>query len=278
MKCFNLNLGGGGLCNRLRTLYSHYTYCLENGLNLVIYNIPTDYCIEDFSYYLVFPNNMSFIYEKDYRGDLFCRRWNSEKKLKNCIVGGGFVGCSTSSPHSNNEANHKYDGHKSNIYSELKFSPEITKMSIDEKYIALHIRRTDISSLSNTYPMLNDSYYMDFIDSYDSNLKIYIATDNKETLDIFKKKYGSRIINNSTFIDRQFGLRKTSAYDVIVDLFLCIQSTFFLGTRLSSMTDLIYQYRYFVLKNNNASELEMATSITYKCLHMTPDKTPPLRN
>ena len=44
MKCFNLNLGGGGLCNRLRTLYSHYTYCLENGLNLVIYNIPTDYC------------------------------------------------------------------------------------------------------------------------------------------------------------------------------------------------------------------------------------------
>ena len=67
--------------------------------------------------------------------------------------------------------------------------------------------------------MLNDSYYMDFIDSHDSNLKIYIATDNKETLDIFKKKYGSRIINNSTFIDRQFGLRKTSIYDVVVDLF-----------------------------------------------------------
>ena len=46
MKCLNLNLGGGELCNRLRTLYSHYTYCLENGLNLAIYNIPTDYCDE----------------------------------------------------------------------------------------------------------------------------------------------------------------------------------------------------------------------------------------
>ena len=43
------------------------------------------------------------------------------------------------------------------------------------------------------------------------------------------------------------------------------------------MTDLIYQYRYFVLKNNNASELETATSESYKSLHLDEDNNPPIR-
>uniref|UniRef100_A0A6C0AWH9 GT23 domain-containing protein n=1 Tax=viral metagenome TaxID=1070528 RepID=A0A6C0AWH9_9ZZZZ len=264
MTSFNVSLLNG-LCNRLRSLYSHYNYCLAKNLNMNIYNIPTHYCIEDFSYYLVFPNNISFIHER-----------SDNKELQNVVASGGFVGGSVSSPHSNNKSDHAYDGHKNNIYSELKFSEEITSKVINEKYIAVHVRRTDICRLSNTYPMLSDSYYMDFIDSHDSNLKIYIATDNKETSDIFKKKYGSRIISNNSF-DKKFGIRNTSVRDTIIDIFMCMQSTFFLGTRLSSMTDLIYQYRYFVLKNNNASELKTATSITYRSLHVDENENPPIR-
>lgn len=275
MKSLNICLCNG-LCNRLRSLYSHYNYCLANNLNMNIYNIPTDYCIEDFSKYFVFPKNISFICEK-YEEDNFFKKWRSDNKsLQNLVVSGGFAGSGVSSPHSNKKCDYAYDGHKNNIYSELKFSEEITSKVINEKYIAVHVRRTDIGTLCRAKKMLENSYYYNFIDSHDSNLKIYIATDNNNTLSEFKEKYGSRIISNNSF-DKKFGVRHTSVRDTIIDIFMCMQSTFFLGTRHSSMTDLIYQYRYFVLKNNNASELETATSESYKSLHVDEDNNPPIR-
>ena len=155
MKSLNICLCNG-LCNRLRSLYSHYNYCLANNLNMNIYNIPTDYCIEDFSKYFVFPKNISFICEK-YEEDNFLRKWRSDNKsIQNLVVSGGFVGSGVSSPHSNKKSDHAYDGHKNNIYSELKFSEEITSKVINEKYIAVHVRRTDIGSLSRAKDKLEN--------------------------------------------------------------------------------------------------------------------------
>ena len=73
-------------------------------------------------------------------------------------------------------------------------------------------------------------------------IKIYIATDNKNTYDIFKQKYSNRIkieyhdvINNS--------LIQTKLEDAIIDIYLCASSEHFKGSGHSSFSDLINALR-----------------------------------
>jgi hypothetical protein len=82
---------------------------------------------------------------------------------------------------------------------------------------------------------------MNFIDQYNSNIKIYIATDNKETQDIFIKKYNNRIIIKK--IKPSEKLRQTSVQDAVVDIYMCAGATYFMGSYGSSFTDLINNLR-----------------------------------
>ena len=142
--------------------------------------------------------------------------------------------------------------YKSNDYSCLKLLPHIDKnisneiSKLNEKYIAIHVRRTDIYCFYNKLNVkFNNSYgiYDTFINS--SNIKnLYIATDNIETYQYFSEKYKNshKINNNISYLNTK-NRRKTTLYDSIIDLYMCINSTEFLGTELSSFTEFILNNR-----------------------------------
>ena len=78
---------------------------------------------------------------------------------------------------------------------------------------------------------------MKFIDNLDPTMKIYIATDNKNTQDIFYNKYNDRIIMKK--IIPSDNLRQTSVQDAVVDIYICAGAKYFMGSIGSSFTDII---------------------------------------
>jgi len=66
--------------------------------------------------------------------------------------------------------------------------PEEVK-KLNNKYIAVHIRRTDHSKLAKkNNSFTNDKQFMTFINN-NKGLYLYLATDNRKTQNIFYKKY-----------------------------------------------------------------------------------------
>jgi hypothetical protein len=114
------------------------------------------------------------------------------------------------------------------------------KNKLGNKYISCHIRRTDALS-HPVHKIKSEKEYMDFIDNYDLNMKIYIATDNKETQDIFLDKYGDRLILKKIIQSEK--LRQTSVQDALIDIYTCVGAEYFMGSNGSSFTDLINQFR-----------------------------------
>ena len=91
----------------------------------------------------------------------------------------------------------------------------------------------------NKFIELNEFYK--FIELF-PNKYIYVATDNIETYEIIQNKYPKQVIlkyhNNNPNL-----LRQTSLEDAIIDLYMCIGSSDFMGTPWSSFSDLIIQLR-----------------------------------
>jgi hypothetical protein len=117
------------------------------------------------------------------------------------------------------------------------------KERLNNNYIACHIRRTDIVMHEGQpwYKPKTDQEYMKFIDSHDNNLKIYIATDNKDTQDVFIKKYGDRLVIKKIIPSNE--LRQTSIQDAVVDMYICVDAKYFLGSSGSSFSDTILYMR-----------------------------------
>ena len=118
------------------------------------------------------------------------------------------------------------------------------KKKLDDKYISLHIRKTDLekSLIKNkTKNITINEEYIKFIEEHKGK-KIFLATDNKDTQNRIKKLYKNRLfvyedINNSN------DLRQTNLEHSIIDLFLCILSYSFKGTYRSSFTWMILLIR-----------------------------------
>jgi hypothetical protein len=133
-----------------------------------------------------------------------------------------------------------------NSYSLLKPLPLIqneidnTKEKLGNEYIACHIRRTDaLTHPAYSNNKISDKDYIDFIDQYPINLKIYIATDCRDTQKIFIDKYGDRMIYKK--IEDNNNLRQTSLQDAVKDLYVCAGATYFkrsVGTFSSTILNL----------------------------------------
>jgi hypothetical protein len=138
----------------------------------------------------------------------------------------------------------KNDYRKYKYYSLLKPIDSIKK-EIDDiknllnnKYIACHIRRTDI--LKNNWFtdfMVKDDEYINFINSYPDDYKIYIATDCKNTQQKFINLYGDRMVFKK--IKNTNNLRQTSLQDAVIDIFVCADADYFAGSNNSTFTDVI---------------------------------------
>lgn len=129
------------------------------------------------------------------------------------------------------------------------------KILLGNKYIACHLRRTD--GWNHKFYVKDrkiDEEYMEFIDQYPNELKIYIATDCRNTQQKFIDIYGDRLIYKK-IIDNN-NLRQTSLQDAVVDMYVCAGATYFMrspGTFSKTIEELrklnIEHYENSIYKN-----------------------------
>jgi hypothetical protein len=207
----------GGLCNKLRVIFSYNDFAIYNNKKLIVIWKIEKNCPGLFLNYFEPINNITFM----------------ENNTNNLKI--DYKGCSINNDYPPN-------------YKKLKLLPymiQIIKNKINllgNNYIAVHIRRTDhieLAKKNNKYT--TDDDFFDFIEKNKKDNNIYIATDNKITYDIFKNKYNN-IIKLSYHVEIN-SLRETSLEDSIIDLFMCIYSSNFKGSGWSSFSDLIYNFR-----------------------------------
>jgi len=216
----------GGLCNKLRVTLSYYQFAKKENKKLIVIWDITSACNGFFLDYFEPIENISFMKNN----------YNNYKIFYN-----GF------------SINQDYPFY---IIPELKLLPfmidEVQKklQILENNYIAVHVRRTDhINDAKSNNLFTTDEEFYDFIDknineniNENNELNLYVATDNKNTYNIFKNKYKNKLkidYHNELFNS----LRHTSLKDSIIDLYMCAYSKNFKGSGWSSFTDTINQIR-----------------------------------
>lgn len=214
----------GGLNNRLRVVLSYLYKANQENKKLKIIWIKDAACYEDFENLF---QNIDNVYVCNNENEFI----NKNKH--------DFVDYDTWNIENDEYVKNKYNKLLKPI-PKLQSIIDDYKNQLNNSYISCHIRRTDLvdKPYSNQKP---DEEYMNFIDQYDASLKIYIATDNRETQDTFKNKYGDRMILKE--IVPSHNHRQTSVQDAVVDIFICKDAAYFMGTHGSSFSDTINQLR-----------------------------------
>jgi hypothetical protein len=117
------------------------------------------------------------------------------------------------------------------------------KMNND--FIAVHVRHTDLlgwAEWAYGLDIRGNEVFYDFIDSYPSDTKIFLATDNQRDQNLFIKRYGERVFFEK-MVPNQAKRRKTNLRDAVIDMFVCAKAKAFLGTRTSSFSKAILALR-----------------------------------
>ena len=75
--------------------------------------------------------------------------------------------------------------------------------------------------------------------------KIYLATDNSETQDLFVERYGKdRVVYNMPILAGDDSkIRQTSIKDAVIDLFACARALHFKGSGYSSFSSIIQKLK-----------------------------------
>lgn len=196
----------GGLNNKLRVLLSYLYKANQEGKKLKIIWNQTDECPDRFDNLFEPISNVTIVYIKN------------DKYKKYDIK-------------TFNQKSKKYI--KDNYYSLLKPLPSIqneindTKEKLGKEYIACHIRRTDALT-NHVYKdqIIKDDEYINFINQYPKDLKIYIATDCRDTQKKFIDIYGDRMIYKK--IEDNDNLRQTSLQDAVKDMYVCVGAKYFM--------------------------------------------------
>jgi hypothetical protein len=135
------------------------------------------------------------------------------------------------------------------FYKDLNLVESLKKDIVDLKnrngiksYNAVHIRRTDHSSLAQkNCKYTHDEIFEKFI--CDSPLPVYLATDNFDTQQSFKQKYKDKIFVYKNIDKISTTYRKTSLTHSAIDIWMCIFSNNFIPSGYSSFSDLIIDKR-----------------------------------
>ncbi len=216
----------GGLCNRLRVVFSYYKYSKYLNQKLIIIWEPLPTC-----------NGYFLDYFQEIDDDVIFEK-NNKHNEKIFYKGG--------KPHPKfNQYNYAKIYEKLKLLTHLQENIQNKIKTMNNNYIAVHIRRTDhinLAKRNNRYT--SDQEFIDFIKNRKES-NVYVATDNKITYNQIKyelKKYNKNIFNFCNFLSNR-NRRKTNLEDSIVDLFMCVYANNFKGSGYSSFSDLIKQLR-----------------------------------
>ena len=207
----------GGLCNRLRVVMSYYEDAMKKKEKLIVVWYQDINCNGNYTDFFSPLPNAEFIY-KDYKGKIDYHGYSALYRVTD--------------------------------YQRLKLLPIMIKFVnekrkiLENNYIAIHVRRTDhieVAKKRNRYT--SDEDFFQFIDKYKNDAKyLYIAADNKETYEMFQKKYPTLIL--FPYHEEVKGSkRNTSLHDAIIDLYMCVFSKHFQFSGQSSFSDVILRIR-----------------------------------
>ncbi len=213
-----------GLCNYFRVFLSYYRKAIQNNDKLVVIWRKTEECP---GYFLDYFEGIANI--------VFFMRNNKNYK----ITYRGFSTCPNFLP------DYNFLKLKKSMLDKIRNNVKL----LENNYDAIHIRRTDHIQMAKKFNRFtSDEDFMNFIDKSMAKY-LYIATDNRETQDIFMKKYGYKI-KVIKLIDksRSKKLRKTGLDDAIIDLYMCAYARNFMGSGFSSYSDTIRNLRKIELQ------------------------------
>ena len=222
-----------GLCNRLQTLIGFYTY--KKPLEVIWEK--NDECLGDFLDFFEDIEHVNFIKTKteNFEGSFYIFNVNKFKVDKN-IYKDNFIN------------NHQIIRPKKIILDKVK-NLEVEDM------IGLHIRRTDFNQHIYTHhrhlvPYVNDKYFFNIINNIlkeNPSQKFFLATDNLKTQNFFCKLFPNNMVIQKK-IKEQSQNRQTTFEESIIDLFALTNCKEFYGTRESSFTRFVINYRISKLK------------------------------
>ena len=215
----------GGLCNRLRVLISYYEDAMKKKEKLLVVWYEDINCNGKYTDFFCSLPNAEFIY-KDYNGKVNYHGYSALYRVTD--------------------------------YHRLKLLPSMIEVVnekrnlLENNYIAIHVRRTDhieVAKKRNRYT--SDEDFFQFIDKHKKDVKyLYVATDNKETYEMFQKKY-PKLILFPYHDEVKKSKRNTSLHDAVIDLYMCIFSKHFQFSGQSSFSDVILRVR----KNQDVNHL-----------------------
>lgn len=215
-----------GLSNRIRTLLGFYYICkIKNKLLNVIW-ISDNTCNGEFLDYFKNIEGVNFF----------------NKIIDNI----DYTGQSTIEIILNNYKIKPTKDIYKELYKNIKPIEDIEKKILSyvkenkiENLLGIHVRRTDYTG-NFIGKLLNgsnkDEEFFDFIKTYSKDLPFYIATDNKETQDIYKNKYRNKALFFHK-IKYSKNLRKTSLENAIIDIYILSYCRKIKGTSNSSFSE-----------------------------------------
>lgn len=212
-----------GLSNRIRTILGFLEVCNYYNKKLNVIWIEDNTCNGNFLDYFKPINNVNFI--------------NKNKNKKVDYQGQNTI--------ENICSNYNIGFDKKRLYCNIKPVDEIENKI--QKYIknydiqniiGIHVRRTDYTG-NIIGKILNgsnsDQEFFEYIEKY-SNKNFFIATDNKETQDLYINKYKERVLFYSK-IKNTTSLRQTSLENAVIDIYILSYNKRIKGTYNSSFTE-----------------------------------------
>jgi hypothetical protein len=213
----------GGLCNYLRVVFSYYEFAKKNNMVLNVIWKVTDACNGFFLDYFEPVPNMNIAPNAPPNTVIYYTGYDVHREFK---------------PN----------------YSYLKLLPHMKELIqnriniLENNYISVHIRRTDhINTAKHFKRYTDDLAFIKFIDS-SNNSNVYVATDNKITYDMFKKRY-PKLIKFEYHENNNRLIRHTSLKSAIIDIYVCVFSRNFMGSGWSSFSDFINDLRKYYVTN-----------------------------
>lgn len=205
----------GGLANRLRVIFSYRELAIQKSEKLLVLWKPDSSCDGFFEDFFEPIENV-----------LFADNLYEQKEIY-------YTGCSSFN------INFNYSQLKLNINMQKKLKKRLKLMGSD--FYAAHLRRTDLIPLleQKNKPFPKDE---DFLHFFSKSNKCFLATDNPDSQNIFKKNLKNKLVIFETIKDTK-KIRLTSLETSILDLFTCVYATKFKGTIYSSFSDLIINLR-----------------------------------
>jgi len=144
----------------------------------------------------------------------------------------------------------------------LDFKPKIEIPFINEPYVAIHIRKTDLVKVqkSRNIQIKSELEYIEEAESYGIDL-IYLATDNQKSQGILKRHFKERLLYYKDIVgygSNYKPIRCTSMKHAVADLYICTNATQFISTNFSSFSGTIHLARK--TKNEMGSSSNNSTS------------------